>query len=160
MPVDTSQAIDLKYNHHLSYAQIAAIQGVTPQAIHNRIKDMLPIPETQVWIDHRADILANLQMKILSHVDDDRLKKAPAGSLVLAACQLYDKERLERGQSTENIDYRAQSVVITGEITQAARMIDELRAAIAKVEGSQAATDISEVSAGGDIEVINSSTPK
>lgn len=103
MPVDVSQAIDLKYNHHISYAQIAAIQGVTPQAVHQKIKDLLPIPETQVFQDNRADILANIQMKLLSHLDDDRLKKAPAGSLVLAACQLYDKERLERGMSTANL---------------------------------------------------------
>jgi len=103
MPVDVNQAIDLKYNHHLSYKAIAAIQGVTPQAIHQKIKDLLPIPETQVWIDNRADILANIQLKLLSEIDDDRLKKAPVGSLVLAACQLYDKERLERGMSTANL---------------------------------------------------------
>lgn len=103
MPVDVNQAIDLKYNHHLSYSQIAAIQGVTPQAIHGKIKDLLPIPETQVFIDHRADILAHTQLRLLSELDDERLKKAPAGSLVLAACQLYDKERLERGMSTQNL---------------------------------------------------------
>ncbi len=103
MPVDVSTAVDLKLNHHLSYAQIAAIQGVTPQAIHQKIKDLLPIPETKVWIDNRADILANIQLKLLSHLDNDRLQKAPAGSLVLAACQLYDKERLERGMSTANL---------------------------------------------------------
>ena len=103
MPVDISTAVDLKLNHHLSYAQIAAIQGVSPQAIHQKIKALLPIPETKVWIDNRADILAHIQMKLLSELDDDRLKKAPAGSLVLAACQLYDKERLERGMSTANL---------------------------------------------------------
>ena len=42
----------------------------------------------------------------------DRLKKAPAGSLVLAACQLYDKERLERGQSTANADMRVLSTTL------------------------------------------------
>jgi len=103
MPVDVNQAIDLKYNHHLSYKAIAAIQGVSPQAIHGRIKDLLPIPETQVFIDNRADILAHTQLRLLKQLDDDRLKKAPAGTLVLAACQLYDKERLERGMSTANL---------------------------------------------------------
>ena len=103
MPVDVNQAIDLKYNHHLSYKAIAAIQGVTPQAVHGKIKNLLPIPETQVFMDNRADILAHTQLRLLSELDDDRLKKAPVGSLVLAACQLYDKERLERGMSTANL---------------------------------------------------------
>lgn len=135
--VDVSQAIDLKYNHHLSYAQIAKIQGCTPQAIHNRIKDMLPIPETQVFIDHRGDILANLQMKLLSHVDDERLKKAPAGSLVLAACQLYDKERLERGQSTEITDIRSLSATIHTDLPELYKMRDELRAAKGQSGGNE-----------------------
>ncbi len=103
MPVDVSQAIDLKYNHHLSYEQIAVIQGVTKQAIHERIKDLLPIPETKVYIDHRADILANIQLKLLSNLDESRLAKASAYQLVGAAGLLYDKERLERGMSTANL---------------------------------------------------------
>ena len=103
MPVDPSAALKLKIDHHLSYSQIAAIQGVTKQAIHQRIKNLLPIPETKVWQDHRADILANLQLRLLSFIDDEKLKKTPVGSLVLAACQLYDKERIEKGLSTANL---------------------------------------------------------
>ena len=59
--------------------------------------------QSKSFKEHRADIFAGMQAKILEHVDDDRLKKAPAGSLVLAACQLYDKERLERDLSTSNL---------------------------------------------------------
>ncbi len=102
MPVNVSQAIDLKYNHHLSYDQIAKIQGVSPQAIHGKIKDLLPIPETQIYIDHRADILAGLQAKLLSNLDENRLSKASAYQLVGSAGLLYDKERLERGLATAN----------------------------------------------------------
>ena len=51
---------------------------------------------------HRADILALNGRKLLSHITQEKLEKAPLGTLVLAACQLYDKERLERGQSTNN----------------------------------------------------------
>ena len=53
--------------------------------------------------EHRADILAGLQSKILNCIDDEKLKKAPAGTLTLMACQLYDKERLERDLSTSNV---------------------------------------------------------
>jgi len=103
MPVDVNAALKLKVDNGLSYSQIGAIQGYTKQAIHKAIKPLLPSPATDYYKVNRADILAGLQVKMLAQVDDARLKKAPVGSLVLAACQLYDKERLERGQSTANI---------------------------------------------------------
>jgi hypothetical protein len=110
MPVDVNQAIDLKYNHHLSYDQIAKIQGVSPQAIHQKVKDLLPIPETKVFQNHRADILSNLQLKLLSNLDDKRIKGMHGRDLVVSAGILYDKERLERGQSTEIISYDAGAI--------------------------------------------------
>ena len=110
--VDVSQAVNLKYNHHLSYKEVGKILGVTPQAVHNRIKHLLPTPDTKYYQDHRADILSHIQLQLLGELDADRLKKAPAGSLVLAACQLYDKERLERGQSTANADMRVLSTTL------------------------------------------------
>ncbi len=103
MPVDVSSALDLRLNHHLSYSEIAAIQGVSPQAIHGRIKNLLPPDELSVYKDHRADILAGIQAKLLSHLDDDRLAKASAYQLVGSMGLLYDKERLERGMSTANL---------------------------------------------------------
>lgn len=51
---------------------------------------------------HRADILAGLQHRLLVSVTDEDIKKTPLGSRILAAAQMYDKERLERGQSTSN----------------------------------------------------------
>jgi len=103
MPVDVSSALDLRLNHHLSYSEIAAIQGVSPQAIHGRIKNLLPPEEVNVYKDHRADILAGIQARLLSHLDDDRLAKASAYQLVGSMGLLYDKERLERGMSTANL---------------------------------------------------------
>ena len=59
--------------------------------------------EVEEFKKHKADILAGLQARILSTLTDDDIKKAPMGSRVLAVAQLYDKERLERGQSTLNL---------------------------------------------------------
>jgi len=101
--VDVSSALNLKLNNKLSYKQIAQIQGVSPQAIHQAIKDLLPNQETELYKNHRADIIAGLQAKILKSIDDEDIKKSPFGSRTLALCQLYDKERLERGKSTDNI---------------------------------------------------------
>jgi predicted DNA-binding protein YlxM (UPF0122 family) len=101
--VDTSKALSLRLENNLSYQQIADIQGVSKQAIHAALKELLPTEETNVYKNQRADILANLQTKIIKSIDDADIKKAPFGSRILAMAQLIDKERLERGQSTENI---------------------------------------------------------
>ena len=101
--LDTSKALKLKLDNKLSYQQISDITGVPRATIHYKLKDLLPTPETKTYRENRADILANIQLKLLNQLDEDRLKKMPAASAVLAACQLYDKERLERGMSSENI---------------------------------------------------------
>lgn len=109
MSIDTEAAIKLKLDNKLSYQQIAAIQGVSKQAIHQKIKDLLPTDTSRTYQEHRADILASLQAKLIQSIDDEKLKKLPAGSAILALCQLYDKERLERGQATSisDVDIRA-----------------------------------------------------
>jgi hypothetical protein len=75
---------------HSNVVQILQRYGVVQQEVHD-------------YKTHRADILASLQHRLISSITDEDVKKAPVGSRVLAAAQLYDKERLERGQSTENI---------------------------------------------------------
>jgi hypothetical protein len=52
---------------------------------------------------HRADLLAGLQDKLLASITNEDIQKAPMGSRVLAAAQLYDKERLELDKSTSNV---------------------------------------------------------
>jgi len=101
--VNTQQAIKLKTENGLSYQQIAKIQGSTPAAVHRDISHLLPTESTEVFKSKRADILARLQERILTTIDDKDIQKAPLGSRVLAVAQMYDKERLERGQSTSNI---------------------------------------------------------
>ena len=50
---------------------------------------------------HRADIFAGLQHRLLQSVTDTDIKKAPMGTRVLAAAQLYDKEQIERGHGAD-----------------------------------------------------------
>jgi len=54
---------------------------------------------------HRADILALNGRRLLSHVTDEKLQKASAYQLAGMYGILYDKERLERGQTTANVGY-------------------------------------------------------
>lgn len=81
----------------MSYQTIADVQGTSKQAIHQALKDILPTEATKTFQEQRADILSNLQLRMLQSIDAEDIKKAPMGSRVLAACQLYDKERTERG---------------------------------------------------------------
>lgn len=110
--VDVSKALDLRVNHNLSYQDIGNLQGVSKQAIHSAIKHLLPDNDTKLYQDNRADILSHIQVKLLRELDSERLKKASAFQLVGAAGLLYDKERIERGQTTENIG------IITGTIKE------------------------------------------
>jgi len=51
--------------------------------------------------NHRADVFAGLGMRLITSVTDADIKKAPMGTRVLAAAQLYDKEQLERGHGAD-----------------------------------------------------------
>jgi transcriptional regulator with XRE-family HTH domain len=105
--IDTEQAIKLRVENGLSYSEIAAIQGVSKQAVHQKLQGLLPTDFTPIFKQHKADILARLQERILVSIDDAEIQKAPFGTKVLAVAQLIDKERLERGQATEIVDYKS-----------------------------------------------------
>ena len=94
--VDVKKAIKLR-TQGMSYQTIADMQGTSRQAIHQALKDILPTEATKTFQEQRADILSNMQLRMLQSIDAEDIKKAPMGSRVLAACQLYDKERTERG---------------------------------------------------------------
>ena len=73
-----------------------------PSSVHQAIKHLIPTSKTEIFKRYRADIFSELQRRLLGSIADDDIKKAPMGSRVLAAAQIYDKERLERNLSTSN----------------------------------------------------------
>lgn len=91
-------------NHpKLSTRQIAKICNtdhsyvVQLQQRYNITKDI-----TEQFKNHRADIFAGYQDKLLSSVTDTDIKKASLMQRMASVGILYDKERLERGLSTGN----------------------------------------------------------
>ncbi|RMG00473.1 MAG: hypothetical protein D6726_11205 [Nitrospirae bacterium] len=102
-PVPIELLIDYRAQG-LSYAEIAKLVNRRKQTIHERLK---PYDEhilgLKKYKSKRADILAVYQQKILKHLTDEKLKKTPAAQLITMFAILYDKERLERGQSTSNV---------------------------------------------------------
>ena len=98
----------------VSQAQIARIQGCDRSNITRVLQRYGAIEqEVEDFKNHRADIFAGLQNRLISSITPDDIKKTPTGSRILAVAQLYDKERLERGLSTQNIDSQAVSVHIS-----------------------------------------------
>jgi len=59
--------------------------------------------KNEEYKENRADILAGVGRKILATITDEDIKKASLNQKVVSYGILYDKERLERGESTENI---------------------------------------------------------
>lgn len=101
MAVDKLQAIQLKQTG-ATYKQIAKLQKVTPQAVCKAIKHLLPNELTEIFKDKRADIFAEFQRQLLTSVDKGKIKNMSGSAAILASCQLYDKERIERGLSDNN----------------------------------------------------------
>lgn len=109
----------------LSYPEVATLVGCTPENVCQRFKAIGYTPERlKAFKKSRADILAHLQSTIINSISDAEIEKAPLGTKTLAFCQLYDKERLERGQSTEIVDVQSISLDIN-------ELIDQCKQALA-----------------------------
>ena len=104
--IPISVIIDLLETKGLNQAQAAKVVGCHKSNISKRLKDLDYTPGyLKSFKDNRADILAALQAQIVKHVTPAKLEKATAYQLTGMMSLLHNQERLERGQSTENIAY-------------------------------------------------------
>jgi len=88
----------------LSHRQIAKALGCSKSNITKRLKQYeQEITGLKIYKEHRADIFALEQKRYIDSVTDKDIKKAPVAARMTAMGILFDKERLERGESTENI---------------------------------------------------------
>ena len=114
--IPISLIIDLLEIKGLNQAQAAKVVGCHKSNISKRLKDLDYTPGyLKSFKDNRADILAALQAQIVKHITPEKLQKASAYQLTGMMSLLHNQERLERGQSTENIAYadmsKAQAIV-------------------------------------------------
>ena len=87
-----------------TFADIGKILGCSKQAISERLKKFNYTPaRLKAWKKSKADVLALLQSNIVQSIDEDAIKKANLQQKMWAFGVAFDKERLERGQSTANI---------------------------------------------------------
>ena len=91
-------------NPKLTERQIAALTDSSKTNVHVTLQRYgLSQENIDNYVANRAKILQGLQDKILSTIDPDDLKKTPAAQRTMMFGILYDKERLETGKSTQNV---------------------------------------------------------
>jgi hypothetical protein len=101
--IDVHKAFDLRLRG-LTYEEIAKQFGCCKQSVQEALAPF-QVPDggtVDLFKDRRADILAATQVRLLQGLTDEKIKQAKLGELSIAFGTLFDKERLERGQSTQN----------------------------------------------------------
>lgn len=102
---DITKVLDqVKRNPQLTMEEIGKINGVSHVAIVNLFKRHgIERKRIEEYKSNRADFMAGLQEKVLASITASDLEKASLRDKVISAGVLFDKERLERGQSTVNL---------------------------------------------------------
>lgn len=91
-------------NPNLTTRELGKLNGIDHSAVVRLFqRHGIERERTEEYKGNRADFLAGLQEKIVSRITDEDIQKASLRDKVIAAATLYDKERLERGQSTVNL---------------------------------------------------------
>lgn len=102
-PAISDQAMIALRDCNQSNRQIAVIAKVHHQTVARILKRLTPRNSTELYKNHRADILAEMQRKFLRFVDTAAIKKMIASRGLTDFGIIYDKERIERGQNDSNI---------------------------------------------------------
>ncbi len=129
--VPVTRLLELR-NAGLTMQEIADLCKCSPANVSARLRAVkADFKGLSVFKDKRPDILALLQQKLLYSLSDKDIKRMPGGSRVLAMCQLYDKERIERGQPGAYIQYSD----FDDELGQVDNEIKQLEAELAGLGG-------------------------
>ena len=104
--LDLERVAELRIKNGLSHREIGKVLDVDPATVCRALKriglDGDGSNHLKTYKAHRAEILASQQLRILESLTDEKLSKASARDLAIVFGTLYDKERLERGKSTQN----------------------------------------------------------
>lgn len=102
--IDVKKAIELRLKG-LSYRDIGFFFKCSHSAVAERLKPYIQNDEIdlEAFKSNRADLMAMKQAQVLGALTIEDVEKASAKDKALVYGILYDKERLERGQSTSNV---------------------------------------------------------
>lgn len=101
--VSWQEVVDLRMKG-LSHNQIAKVCGCSRQNVSYLLRQHgKGLEKVETFKKNRADILAVKQAEVLDSITPAKLVKMPPKDAAIAFGVLFDKERLERNQSSENI---------------------------------------------------------
>lgn len=103
-----AKAISLRIKNQLSWDQIAKQLNCPMSSIHQACRpylDLLDDPQAlKGYQENKADLIEAAELKMLASLSDpESIKKAGLAARSLAFGLLYDKGRLEKGLSTQNV---------------------------------------------------------
>ena len=110
--IPIAKLIELRtQNPNLTYQQIGDMVGCSKVNVIQRLRPYKDeIESLPTFKKSRGDIFALVQSKLLNSVTEDDIKGASLLQKMSAFGILYDKERLETNQSTENVGVLANVV--------------------------------------------------
>lgn len=109
---ELAKVMQWRYRDHLSIAEIAKLAGMGTEAIDTMLAPFKVIMETpevvQGFKANEADILDGIRFLMATGMmeqlsDPERRKTLDLSRLTWGYCALFDKARLERGESTSNV---------------------------------------------------------
>lgn len=104
--LDLSACLKDRYHHRLTYQQIADKYGVSKPAVFERLKGFIEkmgdSEELQGFQDVEDKIQAAIKQRYSSHLLNVDIDKLGAKDAAIVYSCIYDKHRLQTGQSTNN----------------------------------------------------------
>lgn len=115
--IDVHKALELKVKG-ATYEEVSSLFNCTKQAVMKALKPYAAILDGSVedFKHFRADLFAVAQRELLQSITDAEIKKMSVKDRIVATGILYDKERLERGQSTSNLSIMTRAVEAACEV--------------------------------------------
>ena len=106
--LDLQKIVTYRLKNKLSYRQIGAVMGVSKDTIKDRLKPLKRLLKDPAAVDiyreNRADMMDAIERELATQIlDEDKLKSASVNNIAYAMAQLNNIGRLERGQSTANV---------------------------------------------------------
>lgn len=127
--VNIGKALKMRLENGNSLSEIAAYFGVTKGAVSAALKPFSGMVEKaeaiRAYANNRSDVLDAAQYAAMTQfLDPVRLEKMSSRDAAISYGVLYDKGRLEKGQSTQNLAITG----VIGVLDEVSRAIEELSA--------------------------------
>lgn len=101
-----------------THGEAAKVLGISRQAVDKLAKRYKLDPEgVQEFRRHKGVILDNMQARLIGSITDEEIAKMAPRDRILAFGVIYDKTRLEKGESTSNLSLFSRAVIAACEDT-------------------------------------------